>query len=75
MYALQKLLTIFFRLTLHLQVHGGEAEFVALGGGQLLLLDRVAGAQPFTHSCHLLVKLLPGDFVVEAQPAELDLHT
>lgn len=48
---------------------------MAVLGGQLLLLQAVAHAQTTAHGGDLAVELLPCDFVVEAQPAELDLHT
>lgn len=44
-------------------------------GGQLILLQVAAHAEPAAHGGHLVVELLPGDFVVKAQPAEFDLHT
>ena len=44
-------------------------------GGQLLLLQAVANTETTAHCGHLVVELLPCDFVVKAQPAELDLHT
>lgn len=69
------LLTLVLRLALHLQVHCGEAELVSFLGGQLILLQVAAHAEPAAHGGHLVVELLPGDFVVKAQPAELDLHT
>ena len=68
-------LTLFLGLALHLEVHGGQAELVTVLGGQLPLLQAVAHTQPPAHRGHLLVELLPCDLVVEAQPAELDLHT
>lgn len=43
-------------------------------GGQLLLLQAVAQAEAAAHCGHLAVELLSGDFVVKAQPAELNLH-
>lgn len=35
----------------------------------------VADAQATAHCGNLMVELLPGDLMVKAQPAELDLHT
>ena len=69
------ILTLLLGLALHLEVHGGQAELVALLGGQLSLLQATAHAQTPAHRGHLLVELLPSDLVVEAQPVELDLHT
>jgi len=66
-------LTLFF--CLDLQVHGGEAQLVPVLIGQLLRLQVVAHAEATPHRGHLLIELLPCDFMVEAQPAELDLHT
>lgn len=63
-------------LALHLQVDSGQAQLVALL--QRCLLLRVphgaAHAEAAPHCGHLLVELLPGDLVVKAQPAELDLY-
>lgn len=61
-------------LALHLQVHCGEAQLVSVLGGHLVLLQAAAHAEAAAHCGHLLVEALAGDFVVEAQPAELDLH-
>lgn len=69
------ILTLFFRLALHFQVHGGEAELVAVLSSQLLLLQAVAHTEATAHCGHLAVELLPCDFVVKAQPVELNLHT
>lgn len=68
-------LTFFLWLALHLQVHGGEAELVAVLGGQLLLLQAVAHTETASHRGHLAVELLPCDLVVKAQPVEFDFHT
>lgn len=64
------------RLALDLQVDGGQAQLVALLQGRLLLgaPHGAAHAEAAPHCGHLLVELLPCDLVVEAQPAELDLH-
>jgi len=70
-------LTLLLGLGLHLQVHGGEAQLVGLLRGQVgrpPLLHGVAHAEAAPHGGHLAVELLPRDLVVEAQPAELDLH-
>lgn len=72
-------LTLILALARHLQVHGGQAQLVGLLRGQvfgrrLLLLHGVADAEAAPHGGHLSIELLPGDLVVEAQPAELDLH-
>lgn len=69
------LLTLGLRLVLHLQVHGGEAQLVSVLHGHLVLLQAAAHAEAAPHCGHLVVEPLAGDFVVEAQPAELDLHT
>lgn len=68
-------LTLWLLFTVHFQVHGGQAELVAVLSSQFLLLQAVAHAEAATHCGHLAVELLPRDFVVETQPAELDLHT
>lgn len=72
------LLTLVFVVALHLQVGGGQAQVVGLLRGQvfgrLLLLYGVAHAEAAANRGHLPVKLIPCDLVVEAQPAELDLH-
>ena len=57
------------------QVRGREAELVSVSYGHFLLLDAVAHAETPAHGGHLFVELLPCDFMVEAQPAELNLHT
>lgn len=72
-------LTLILALARHLQVHGGQAQLVGLLRGQvfgrlLLLLHGVADAEAAPHGGHLSIELLPRDLVVEAQPAELDLH-
>lgn len=63
-------------LALHLQVDGGQAQLVALLQHRLLLgaPHGAAQAEAAPHCSHLLVELLPCDFVVKAQPAELYLH-
>lgn len=63
-------------LALHLQVDSGQAQLVALLQRGLFLgaPHGAAHAQAAPHRGHLLVELLPCDLVVEAQPAELDLH-
>lgn len=43
--------------------------------GQLLLLQAAAHTETAAHCGHLVVELLPCDFMVKAQPAELNLHT
>ncbi len=43
-------------------------------GGQLLLLQAVANTETTAHCGHLAVELLSCDFMVKAQPAELDLY-
>lgn len=68
-------LTLILWFALHLQVHGGQAELVSLLSSQFLLLQAVAYTQTTADCGHLLVKLLPCDFMVKAQPAELYLHT
>lgn len=75
-------LTLLVGLALHLQVDGGQTQLVGLLRGQvfgrrlllLLLFDGVSDAEAAPHLVHLMVKLLAGDLVVKAQPAELDLH-
>lgn len=62
-------------LALHFQVHGRETKIVSIFGSQLLLLCVGAHAQTTAHCGHLLVELLTCDFMVEAKPAEFDLHT
>lgn len=59
-------LTLFLWLALHFQVHGGEAELVAILSRQLLLLQAVAHTEATAHSGHLAVELLPCNFVVKA---------
>lgn len=66
------ILTFFLGLALHLEVHGGEAELVAVLSGQLPLLQAVADTEATSHRGHLTVELLPSDLVVEAQQAGLD---
>lgn len=63
-------------LALDLQVDGGQAQLVALLQCRLLLgaPHGAAHAEAAPDRGHLLVELLPSDLVVEAQPAELDLH-
>lgn len=73
------ILTLLLVLALHLQVDGGQAQLVGLLRGQVfgrlvLLLYGVADAEATAHRGHLPVELLPCDLVVEAQPAELNLH-
>ncbi len=43
-------------------------------GRLVLLLYGVPDTETAPHGGHLSIKLLPGDLVVKAQPAELDLH-
>lgn len=71
------LLTFFLALALDLQVHGGEAQLVALLSGQLpgVVLQGVPHTEASAHGGHLPVELFSCDLVVKAQPAELDLHT
>lgn len=68
-------LTFLFWFAIHFQVHGREAQFVSILGGQLFLLQTVAHTETAAHCGHLVVELLPRDFMVKAEPAELDLHT
>ncbi|KAG7217243.1 hypothetical protein INR49_027787, partial [Caranx melampygus] len=65
----------YLSISVHFQIHGGETELVAVLRSQLLLLQAVAHTETTAHGGHLAVELLPGDFVVEAKPAKLDLHT
>lgn len=59
----------------HLQVHGGETELVSVLRGQVVLLEAAAHTEAAPHCGDLVVKLLPCDFMVKAQPAEFNLHT
>lgn len=67
-------LTLSFRRAVHLQVHGGQTELVPVPRGQVVLLEAAAHAEAAAHCGDLMVKLLPGDFMVKAQPAKLNLH-
>lgn len=64
------------RLALHFQVHCRQTELVVLLQSCWLLgaLHGAPHAEPAPHGCHLLVELLPSDFVVKSQPAELYFH-
>lgn len=68
-----RLLTLGLGFAVHLQVGGGQTELVPVLSGQVVLLQAAAHAQAAAHCGHLVVKLLPSDFMVKAQPAELDL--
>lgn len=67
-------LTLIFRHAVHLQVRGGETEFVSVPRGQVVLLEAAAHTEAAAHGGDLAVKLLPCDFMVKAQPAKLNLH-
>lgn len=67
------LLTLGLGVAVHLQVGGGQTELVPVLSGQVVLLQAAAHAEAAPHRGHLVVKLLPCDFVVKAQPAELNL--
>lgn len=72
-------LTLFAALAVHLQVYGGQTQFVGvlrwqICGRLLRLLYCIAHTESAAHRGHLPVKLLPSDLVVKAQPAEFDLY-
>lgn len=67
------LLTLGLGVAVHLQVGGGQTELVPVLSGQVVLLQAAAHTEAAAHCGHLVVKLLPRDFMVEAQPAKLNL--
>lgn len=67
------LLTLGLGVAVHLQVGGGQTELVPVLSGQVVLLQAAAHTEAAAHCGHLVVKLLPCDFMVKAQPAKLNL--
>lgn len=64
------------RLAFHFQVHCRQTELVVLLQSCRLLgaLHGAPHTETAPHGRHLLVELLPGDFVVKSQPAEFYFH-